>query len=213
MPERVSAPRGRHAPPLEVRLGAQRERLLNASAAAFARDGFAAASAEGIARSAGMSKATFYAHFDNKEDAILALFDHAAERVMGAIVIAARDAGSDPALRLSAGVRAFLQTMAAEPDWARTLLVEIVGAGPLAAERRDAVFSTFADVLHRENAEAARRGLAVRLASPHDAYALIAAMAELVSRQIRLGVPPAIEDLEPVIDRLIVAMMAQPAAS
>ena len=76
----VSVPRGRHAPPLDVRLGVQRQRLFEAAATVFARVGYAEASAEAIGREAGMSKATFYEHFANKEECILALFDEAAAR-------------------------------------------------------------------------------------------------------------------------------------
>ena len=76
---RGAAPRGRHAPPLEVRQETQRQRLLDAAAAVFARSGYAEASAESVSREAGMSKATFYEHFANKEECILALFDAAAE--------------------------------------------------------------------------------------------------------------------------------------
>src|SRR3954468_24320745 len=68
--EPATAPRGRHAPPLEVRQDRQRRRLYAAAAATFAGVGYADATAEAIAREAGMSKATFYEHFDNKEDCI-----------------------------------------------------------------------------------------------------------------------------------------------
>ena len=70
--------RGRHAPPLEVRLPLQRQRLLSAAAEEFAARGYAGTSSESISRRAGMSKATFYEHFANKEECIIALFDHAA---------------------------------------------------------------------------------------------------------------------------------------
>ena len=60
--------RGRHAPPPEVRLPLQRERLLRAAALEFAERGYAGASSESISRRAGMSKATFYEHFANKEE-------------------------------------------------------------------------------------------------------------------------------------------------
>ena len=52
-PRRRRVPRGRHAPPLEVRLTVQRRRLFEAAAAVFARVGYAEASAEAIAREAG----------------------------------------------------------------------------------------------------------------------------------------------------------------
>jgi len=73
------AARGRHAPPPEIRIPLQRERLLRAAAAEFAERGYAGASSESISRRAGMSKATFYEHFDNKEDCIIGLFEHAAD--------------------------------------------------------------------------------------------------------------------------------------
>src|SRR5947207_10476139 len=82
MNDRATVPRGRHAPPLEVRLSVQRRRLFEAAAAEFARSGYAEASAEAISRAAGMSKATFYEHFANKEECILALFDEAATEVL-----------------------------------------------------------------------------------------------------------------------------------
>src|SRR3712207_7443206 len=84
----ASVPRGRHAPPLEVRLERQRGRLFEAAASVFARVGYAEASAEAISREAGMSKATFYEHFANKEECILALFDAAGRRVREAVAAA-----------------------------------------------------------------------------------------------------------------------------
>src|ERR671919_440519 len=83
--ERDTAPRGRHAPPLEVRQDRQRRRLYAAAGAIFARVGYADATAEAIARRAGMSKATFYEHFDNKEDCIVALHDAATAAVLQAM--------------------------------------------------------------------------------------------------------------------------------
>src|SRR6185436_18375051 len=104
----VSVPRGRHAPPLDVRLGVQRQRLFEAAAAVFARTGYADASAEAISREAGMSKATFYEHFANKEECILALFDAAAAETLTAMAAATSAAGEDSRARMSAGAKAFL---------------------------------------------------------------------------------------------------------
>src|SRR5437763_4900687 len=101
--------RGRHAPPLAVRLPIQRQRLLRAAASEFAEHGYAGASSESISRRAGMSKATFYAHFANKEECILALFDRAGEVVGTGMAAAARGVGSrDAHERMRAATRAFL---------------------------------------------------------------------------------------------------------
>jgi AcrR family transcriptional regulator len=181
----------------------QRQRLYQAAARVFARLGYAEATAESIAREAGMSKATFYEHFSNKEECILALFDRAAEVVLRAMAAAAQGAGDDPVERLKAGTRAFLREVATHPEASQTLLVEIIGAGPEAARRRDQIMQAFAAVMNAENAAAARTGLIPRFGSPHDAYAIVGAITELASRQVRLGEPKDVRDLEPVIERLI----------
>jgi AcrR family transcriptional regulator len=210
MAQRATVPRGRHAPPLEVRLSVQRRRLFEAAADVFARLGYSDASAEAIAREAGMSKATFYEHFSNKEECILALFDEAATEVLRAMADAADAAGPDPHARWKAGTRAFLRMLAEHPAWAQTLLVEILGAGERGAQRRDSILATFAAVLDAENAAAARAGVVPRFASPHDAFVVVGAGVELVSRQIRLGIPPDVRDLEPLLERVAAGLLAVP---
>jgi AcrR family transcriptional regulator len=206
----LRAARGRHAPPPEVRLPLQRQRLLRAAAEEFAERGYAAASVASIARRAGMSKATFYAHFSNKLACILALVDRANEVVAEAVAKAARSAGSsDAAARIHAGTRAYLDAIAEHPEFARTLLVEIVGAGPAALAKRDQGMQLFAAILDAENAAAARRGLSPRFASEYDSYAIVGGITELVSRHVRLGEPEDVLELGPVIDRLIGGVLAR----
>src|SRR6059058_1851290 len=107
-PDPQAVPRGRHAPPLEVRLSVQRRRLFEAAAAVFARVGYAEASAEAISREAGMSKATFYEHFANKEECLLALFDEAATEIMRGMAGAATDDDLSYEEHVRANVHAFL---------------------------------------------------------------------------------------------------------
>ncbi len=178
--------------------------------------GFADATAEAIAREAGMSKATFYEHFGNKEECILALFDAAIDVVIEGIAQAARDHGGDtPEGRVGASVRAFLEVIDAFPDQAQTLLVEIIGAGPRAAERRDAALARVADYIDEANKADAEAGVVDRLASPHDAFAIVGAIVELASRQLRTKEPADIRELEPVIGRLVLGLVgaAPPRAS
>jgi AcrR family transcriptional regulator len=210
MQDRVpaAAPRGRHAPPLEVRLDRQRARLFAAAAAVFARVGYADATAEAIAREAGMSKATFYEHFDNKEDCIIALFDAAIDMILGAMRAAGEaHADDDSRLRVRATSEALLDAIARFPDQAQTLLVEIVGAGPRAMERRDRALDTVAQYIDDFNREDYERGAAPRLPSPHDSFAIAGAVIELASRQIRTGRPSDIRELEPVVERLIFGLL------
>ena len=208
MADRATVPRGRHAPPLEVRQSVQRDRLFEAAAAVFARAGYAEASAEAIAREAGMSKATFYEHFANKEECILALFDTASAETLQAMAQATAAAGDDPRERMRAGARAFLDMLAEHPNESQTLLVEVIGAGERGADRRDNIFAAFAQAIDAENAAAARRGTMPRFASPDDAYAIVGAVGELASRQLRRGTPADVRDLEPLIQRLIFGLVS-----
>jgi hypothetical protein len=104
-------------------------------------------------------------------------------------------------------VRAFLDTLADHRESAQTLLVEIIGAGPRAAARRDAILEAFADGLHRDNARTAPRYGAPTFASADDAFAVIGAAVELVSRQLRTGSPETPGALEPVITRLMLGAL------
>jgi AcrR family transcriptional regulator len=198
----AAVPRGRHAPPLAVRQDHQRARLFAAAAAVFARMGYADASAEAIAREAGMSKATFYVHFLNKEGCLLALFDAATEEVLAELQ-AARGAHAEgtPAERARASISVFLAALAAFPDQAQTLLVEVVGAGPRAMARRDRALDQVAK--HLTDGDSVMR-------SPDDAYAIVGAVVELASRQLRTGRPERLEDLEPVVERLVAGLMTAP---
>jgi AcrR family transcriptional regulator len=202
-------PRGRHAPPLEVRQIRQRGRLFAAASAVFARMGYADATAEAIAREAGMSKATFYEHFANKEDCIIALFDVGTQDVLNVMREAADETpADDPRARVRVALGVFLATLAEFPDDSQTLLVEIVGAGPRAMEHRDRALEAVSQYLVELNRQDAESGASPLLASPHDAYAITGAVVELASRQIRTGVPEDIRDLEPVIERLILGLLA-----
>jgi AcrR family transcriptional regulator len=204
MSDRDTVPRGRHAPPLEVRQELQLQRLSEAAATVFARMGYGDATAEAIAREAGMSKATFYEHFGNKEECILGLFDRAMVRLIGAMQSVA-DEQDDlaPTERYRRSIQALMEVVSEYPDYAQTLLVEMIGAGPRAADRRDSFLTAIAAYIEQRNQQDAEAGLAPRLASPDDAYAVVGATLELASRQIRTGVPEDIRELEPVIERLM----------
>jgi len=204
-----AAPRGRHAPPLPVRQDQQRRRLFAAAATVFARLGYTEATAEAIAREAGMSKATFYEHFRNKEECIIGLFDTAIEVILAAMRAAGERAAHDePALRVRASARAFLGELEKFPDASQTLLVEIVGAGPRAMARRDRALDAVAQYIDELNRRDFERGAAPRFASPHDAFAIAGAVVELASRQIRTGRPADISELEPVVERLAMGLLS-----
>jgi AcrR family transcriptional regulator len=209
-PSAQPIPRGRHAPPLEVRLEVQKHRLFDAAAIVFSKVGYAEASAEAISRQAGMSKATFYEHFANKEECLVALFEYATAALLEELVAASRGAERNYEERHSAGLHAILQTFQDNPAMAQAILVETVGAGPRLAELRIAAFSGFAQVMYDQTVRAAELTGGPAFASPDDAFAIVGAAFELVSRQLRTGQPERLLDLQPLIERLIIGLLSQP---
>lgn len=191
----------------EVRDRAQRERLLRAAAAVVVESGVSAATAEAISRAAGMSKATFYAQFGNRDDCLQALFDLAAETALKEVVRRAREAGADSLVRQRAGLRAFLEVVSLEPVVSRAVLVEIMAAGPKTLARRDLVVAGFAEVMYRETARGAERTGGPRFADRRDAHAIAGAIIELVGYELRAGGAADILALEPVFERLLLGVL------
>jgi AcrR family transcriptional regulator len=207
--DHVTVPRGRHAPPLEVRLNVQRGRLFQAAAKVFSEQGYADASAEAISREAGMSKATFYEHFANKEECILALVEAAGQASRMAVAAAASSTEDLFEAKVHARVHAFLGGLAAFPEMARVVLVDVIGVGPTGAAKREEMLSGFADFLVEENRRAHEGYGAPLFASRDDAFAIVGAIVELAARQLRTGQPEDIRDLEPVIERMTAGVLEQ----
>ncbi|MDX6721190.1 MAG: hypothetical protein QOJ63_3444 [Solirubrobacteraceae bacterium] len=208
-PDQSRIPRGRHAPPLEVRLEVQKQRLFEAAAKVFSRVGYAEASAEAISREAGMSKATFYEHFANKEECLMALFGATSLSFAASIVEASGGGDLDFETRHRAGLRAILTEIDANPTLAQAMLVATVGAGPRVAELRGNALSAFAQVIYEETVRASERDGGPAYASPDDAFAIVGATFELISRQLRTGHPKRVTDLQPLIERLILGLLSQ----
>jgi AcrR family transcriptional regulator len=101
-------------------------RILEHARAVFARDGFAAASVDEIARSAGVTRGAVYHHFESKAGLLLAVVEQEQFAVAARIVERA-EAHDDPFAQLQAGCHAFIDAVTAG-DTARLLLVEAPAA-------------------------------------------------------------------------------------
>src|SRR3954469_21591386 len=191
-------PRGRHAAPREVVRESQRGRMLAAMAEAVGTKGYGDVAVADVIARAGVSRKTFYEHFDNKEECFLAAYDAGVELMLDAIdeaIGAAATAG--PVAIASAGTERYLELLAANPAFARTFLIEVLAAGPRALERRARVHARFADQLatiHR----AARAGASDP--GPHVFRACVGAIHELVTDHVlRRGAETLPELLEPLV--------------
>jgi AcrR family transcriptional regulator len=175
-------PRGRHAAPREVVRESQRARMLAAMAGAVGEKGYGAVAVADVIARAGVSRKTFYEHFDNKEECFLAAYDAGVDAMLGAIDEAIGEAAAGGPLAIArAGTERYLRTLAGNPAFARTFLVEVLAAGPRALERRAAVHARFAEQLatiHR----AARAGGPDP--APHVFRACVGAIYELVTDHV-----------------------------
>jgi AcrR family transcriptional regulator len=159
-------------------VSSQRERLLAGAVTAAARESYPSATVSAIIAAAGVSRPTFYEHFENRSIALLAAADAAQRRLAGLV----RDElGARPAEQaLAAALTAIFEHAEQEPATARFLAEELLGGGPAALELRDRGVATLAGLvrarLEQADAEAdapdlpaelviaaAQRGLATRL--------------------------------------------------
>lgn len=141
-----SLPRGRHAAAREIVLASQQGRLLEAMAACVAEQGYAATTVAHVIARAGVSRKTFYEHFPDKHACFLAAWEVGFELVLNQVVEAvAAEQGWQEQLR--AGTRVFLEVLAAEPDFARAFLIEVLSAGDDALARRAETQRRFAEVI------------------------------------------------------------------
>lgn len=106
----------------------QRERILNAMAKACATKGFGATTIADVVEPAGVSRATFYELFKDKEDCLQASMELSLADAMGRIVeVYSPDKPWATMVRDAA--RTFLELLAARPDFARMALIEAPVAG------------------------------------------------------------------------------------
>src|SRR5919112_6755032 len=193
-------PRGSHGLDRDVVEASQRTRLLEAVGRAVAERGYAAATIDDIVRRAGVSKATFYDHFADKQDCFLAAYEAASEELLERVQ-EAHASHADWLGRTRAGIRAYLRWLAAEPALARVFLIEVAAAGPQALERREALRDRYAELL-RELQDP-------RIGVPDEIFhAVVAAADDLVVRRLREGSD--LLELEPILLRLQVAQLAGP---
>ncbi len=125
----------------------QRRRILEALADLVAEQGYAETTIEQVVRRARVGYATFYKHYEDKDEAFLALLDAAVERTVYVVEEAYdREDGPWPD-KVGAGLGALLEIAASHPGVARTCLVEAPTAGPEAAARHEAAMKRFVPLL------------------------------------------------------------------
>jgi AcrR family transcriptional regulator/DNA-binding MarR family transcriptional regulator len=113
----------------------QRARMVGAMVEQVAERGVANVTVAHIVARSGVSRRTFYEIFGDREDCLLAAFDDAIER-FAARVTPAYEREERWREKTRAALVALLELLDAEPEMGRLVIVEMLGAGAKALERR-----------------------------------------------------------------------------
>jgi AcrR family transcriptional regulator len=115
--------RGRSNRSREQSAANQRERILHATAAVCAEQGYAATSVADIVAAAGVAREVFYTHFRDKQDAFMAAYEIGFQGLMSATVAAFFTSAPWPE-RVWSALRAYTDFMANYPTFAYLGMVE-----------------------------------------------------------------------------------------
>jgi AcrR family transcriptional regulator len=202
-PDRL--PRGPHGLSREEVELSQRERLLRATTEAVADLGYVKATVAEILARAGVSRATFYQLFRDKEDCFQAAYEANAAlvaRVMALELERVRAGGEDdPLARLDRVLGVYLAALREAPALARVFLVEVYAAGPAAIEQRRRSLEQFVDIVaetHRDEPGVIGTQPEQRFA----AQALVGAVSSQVTNLVGIGDFDGLTDLREPLMRL-----------
>lgn len=149
-------PRGPHKLTREEVERSQRDRILWAMAEVSAERGYAHVSVADVLSRAGVSRATFYQLFRDKEDCFGAAYEALAELITSTLAaefakLEAQATGARTGRRaietLDKLLALLLQLLVDAPSLARTFFVEVSVASPEAARRRKAAMDHFVDLI------------------------------------------------------------------
>ncbi len=144
--------------------GAQRQRVIfDAAAQVFARRGYEGARLEEIASAAGVSKALIYEHFDGKRELYAQILRRGQDESFG-LALAAVATEEESLSRLEAGLGAFLDFVAAQPDVWRVVeqevsdpeIIELDHSGQVRGEKAIAQLLTLDDEIRGQDLDPAQ---------------------------------------------------------
>ena len=137
------------------RAAERRRRLLDATLSVWA-DPATRTTMTAVCGQAGLTERYFYESFSGLDEALMAVLDAVATEIEAVSLAAVEAAGDDPAERVHASVRAFVQLLVDDPRKGRVAIIEAAGI-PALRQRRTELLRYLA---HR-SAEEARTHLGV----------------------------------------------------
>ena len=126
----------------------QRARIITGMVEVVAERGVARSTVAHVVARSGVSRRTFYELFADREECFLAAFEQAVE-CAAARVLPAFEEADGWLERMRGGLRALLEFLDDEPGLGRLAVVDALGAGPVALERRARVVGLLIDAVDR----------------------------------------------------------------
>jgi AcrR family transcriptional regulator len=182
-------PRGPHGLSRDEVRRSQRERLLDAMTEAVAEKGYANIVVADVIERSGVSRATFYQLFRDKNDCFRAAYEAHAEllaQVMTAGLEQLRHSEETPVAKLDRILGLYLSSLAAAPAVARVFLVEVYAAGPQLIAQRRASQELFVDIVAATH-EGEAGVLGTRPDQRFAAEMLVGAVSSLVTNIVGVG--------------------------
>lgn len=137
-------PSGRHGLPRDLVVRSQRERMVEAMITVVANKGYAETTVADIISAAGVSRATFYEQFADKEDCFIAAYGTVMGRMLNYVAEGfARQHSEVWVDRIRGAIGSLLTYLAINPVAARVGIVEGFGAGARARDRYQQSISAF----------------------------------------------------------------------
>lgn len=195
--------RGRQQTSREHGATSQRLELIGAMARVVARDGYANTSVDAVAAQAGVSSEAFYQQFQDLESCFLAAYDLGVEVMSTTVQDGIGSPDRPPLERLERMLTTYLETMATEPQFARTFLIEVYGAGPRALRRRLEVWQRFAILLGEILGPEDQGGL-----DPLMCEALVGTVSSLVTTRVAAGEFGRLPELRDPIMQVAMCLLA-----
>jgi AcrR family transcriptional regulator len=195
---RPPLPRGRHRLTREVIAEHQRRRLIEGMARSVAVRGYASTSVERVIEEAGVSRATFYEHFANRQACLLATHEDTFARLMERISDACRPE-DEWAGKAAAAIAATVRFAAEAPDEARLLGLDALAADAVVSRAAVTALDRLVDLLRTGREEYPAAAELPGITEP----ALVGAASASIYRRLLNGESPL--GLEPELVTLVLA--------
>jgi AcrR family transcriptional regulator len=183
--------------PREFVAGHKRRRMMDAIAELSAEQGYEATKIADIVRRAAIARKTLYDNFDGKEDLFLSALDTTLSE-MRVVVEEGCERTHEPEEKISAGLEALLEFIAAHPEASRMCLVEAISATPSSARLFDAAVREFVELLQRSAPKDADLPATIE-------ESLVGGVAWILQQQIRRGDAEAAPELHAELSQFVLS--------